>query len=277
MKGSLHAVVLTLDELGNIGRCVESLRWCDRICVVDSGSADGTPEAAAALGAEVFTRRQEGAFRISEQRNWCLDHCGFSRGDWVLFLDADETIPAELVSEIRKAVAPESGFDAYEMTPRYLFWGRWLKRTQGFPNWHPRLVRIGNTRFEGGVWEHFSGGGRIGKIAAPYDHHANSKGFSDWLERHERYSDWDAEKIVEFLESGNASSLATSRKLWLRLAAARFWPLRPLARFVHMYFLRGGWLEGKESLVFCLLYAFYEFMIVVKIAERLRLKKGLPL
>jgi len=273
----IHAVVLTLDECANIRRCLASLRWCDRICVVDSGSSDGTPEAAAVLGAEVFTRRQEGKFLISEQRNWCLDHCGFSRGDWVLFIDADETIPDDLAPEIRKAAASDAGFDAYEMTPRYLFWGRWLKRTQGFPNWHPRLVRAGDTRFEGGVWEHFSGGGRIGKIAVPYDHHANSKGFSDWLARHERYSDWDAERVVRFLESGNASSLATSRKLRLRVAAAHLWPLRPPARFAHMYFLRGGWLEGKESLVFCLLYAFYEFMIAVKIAERLRLKKGLPL
>lgn len=277
MRRSIHAVILTLNERPNMARCMDSLRWCDRICVVDSGSADGTPEAAAALGAEVFTRRQEGDFLISEQRNWCLDHCGFSRGDWVLFLDADETIPASLVPEIRRAVAPDAGFEAYEMTPRYLFWGRWLKRTQGFPNWHPRLVRIGDTRFQGGVWEHFSGGGKTGRIATPYDHHANSKGFSDWLDRHKRYSDWDAERVVEFLESGSAASLATSRKLRLRVAAARFWPLRPPARFIHMYFLRGGWLEGKESLVFCLLYAFYEFMIVVKIAERLRLKKGLPL
>ena len=276
-KGVLHAVVLTLNEKQNLERCLSTLRWCDRLCVVDSGSTDGTLETAAALGAEVFIHKQEGVFQISEQRNWCLDHCGFAHGDWVLFLDADETIPINLMDEIQNETLPDVGVDAYEMTPRYLFWGRWLKRTQGYPNWHPRLLKAGRLRFEGGVWEHFGGEGQIGKIKIPYDHHANSKGFTDWLERHQRYSDWDAEKIVAFLESNNAASLKTSRKIGLRLIAARFWPLRPVARFCHMYFIRGGWLEGKEALIFCLLYFFYEFMIVIKIAERLRLKKGLPL
>lgn len=277
MTPAVHAVILTLDERENIARCVQSLRWCERICVVDSGSSDGTPELARELGAEVFHHRQAGVFRISEQRNWCLDHCGIPPGDWVLFLDADETIPPELVPEIRRAIAHGAPFDGYEMTPRYLFWGRWLKRTQGFPNWHARLARAGSVRFDGGVWEHFAEGARIGRITEPYDHHANSKGFSDWLERHRRYSDWDAEKVVAFLGSGDAGALATARKLRLRVLAARLWPLRPAARFFQMYVLRGGWMEGKESLVFCLLYAFYEFMIVVKIAERLRLQRELPL
>jgi glycosyltransferase involved in cell wall biosynthesis len=277
MNNPVNAVVLTLNERENLERCLGSLRWCGRICVVDSGSSDGTCEAAAALGAEVFAHHQEGVFRISDQRNWCLDNCGFPLGSWVLFLDADESIPANLVSEICSATALGGAFDGYEMTPRYLFWGRWLKRTQGFPNWHPRLVRVGSIRFDGGVWEHFSGDSRIGRIVTPYDHYANSKGFSDWLDRHRRYSDWDAEKIVAFLGTGDAASLATTRKLKLRLLAARLWPLRPLARFFHMYFLRSGWLEGKESLVFCLLYTLYEFMVVVKIAERLRIQKQLPL
>lgn len=276
-KGVLHAVVLTLNEKQNLESCLSSLRWCNRVCVVDSGSTDGTLETAAALGAEVFTHKQEGVFQISEQRNWCLDYCGFAHGDWVLFLDADETVPFNLIAEIQKAILPVVGMDAYEMTPRYLFWGRWMKRTQGYPNWHPRLLKVGCLRYEGGVWEHFGASGRIGKIKIPYDHHANSKGFTDWLERHQRYSDWDADKIIEYLASGSAEALGTTRKLLLRRIAARLWPLRPIVRFLHMYVIRMGLTEGKEALVFCLLYAFYEFMIVIKVAERLRLKKNLPI
>lgn len=273
----IYAVVLTLNERENLQRCITSLRWCDRICVVDSGSSDGTTEEAARLGAEVYTNKQVGRFLISAQRNWCLENCGFEAGSWVLFLDADETISSELAAEITKVTSSSVQIDGYEMTPRYFFWGRWLKRTQGFPNWHPRLAKAGTIWFEGGVWEHFNASDRIARISIPYDHHANSKGFSDWLERHIRYSNWDAEKIVDFLASGNADALGTSRKLRLRILAANLWPLRPVARFFHMYVLRGGCLEGKESLVFCLLYAFYEFMIVIKVAERLRAKKGLPL
>jgi hypothetical protein len=167
--------------------------------------------------------------------------------------------------------------EAFELTPRYLFWGQWLKRTQGYPNWHPRVVRRGRARFAGGVWEHFTAGVRVGRITEPYDHFANSKGLSDWLARHDRYSTWDAEKITDYLESGNSDRLGTERKLWLRRWAARCWPIRPWARFGQMYFLRLGFLEGRAALVFCLLYFFYEWMTVVKIVELRRRRKGEPL
>jgi hypothetical protein len=63
----------------------------------------------------------------------------------------------------------------------------------------------------------------------------------------------------------------------MRRLAARFWPLRPLARFTHTYILRLGFLEGWQALVFSLLYAFYEFMTVVKIIELRRQSRGEPL
>lgn len=276
----ISSVILTLNEEANLSRCAESLRWCHRICVVDSGSTDGTARQAQTLGLEFYEHRQRPPFLIDRQRNWALEHCGFRPGEWVLFLDADETVPSQLAQFLQElAVQPESPGqpEAYEMTPRYLFWGRWLRRTQGFPNWHPRLVRAGRARFTSGVWEEFAAGPRVGRIAEPYDHHANSKGFRDWLERHDRYSSWDAEGIVRFLESGTAESLGTGRKLRERTWAARHWRWRPLARFAHLYLWRRGFLEGKEALVFCLSMAFYEWMTVMKVGEALRKKRGFPL
>jgi glycosyltransferase involved in cell wall biosynthesis len=274
---SCSAVILTKDEAQNLPRCVLSLEWCTEVAVLDSGSSDGTETVAHSLGVKVFTHIQPPPFKISEQRNWALDNCNL-QGDWVLFIDADETVPPALAAEIQTICAHrESTYDGYELTARYLFWGQWLKRTQGYPNWHPRLVRKGFTHFEGGVWEHFAPGTKIGRLQNPYDHYANSKGFSDWLERHDRYSSWDAERIVEFLESGNAKDLGTTRKLALRRWAAKLWPIRPIARFVQMYFLRLGFLEGWKAFVFCLLYAMYEFMTVIKVIELKRKKTGLPL
>ena len=274
---SFTAVVLTKNEEGNLGRCFASLAWCAHIVVVDSGSNDRTTETAARLGARVFTHVQPGPFNIAEQRNWALEHDAITT-PWVLFLDADETVPASLAAELKRVVGdPKCEFDALELTPRYLFWGKWLKRTQGFPNWHPRVVRVGRTRYAGGVWEHFSAGARIGRISIPYDHYANSKGLSDWLVRHDRYSSWDAEKIAAFLVSGDSGALGTERKKDLRQWAARLWPLRPWARFFQMYFLRLGFLEGAPAFAFCLLYFVYEWMTVIKIVERRRRQKGLPL
>ena len=207
-------------------------------------------------------------------RVWALDHLSI-RTPWVFFLDADEEVPAALASKLASiATMDPSQHDAYELTPRYMYLGRWLKRTQGYPNWHPRLVRHGNARFAGGVWEHFAAGVTVGRISEPYDHFANCKGLHDWLERHYRYASWDADRVIEALDSGDFSKLGTTRKMWLRKWAARFWPLRPLFRFVHMYVLRLGFLEGWRALHFCVLYAFYEFMTVTLIVERRRLRRA---
>lgn len=277
MSLSIAVIILTLNEVSNLKRCVSSLQWCDRIIVVDSGSTDGTIELAESFGISVFTHIQSPPFRISEQRNWALENTDL-KTTWVLFLDADETIPSDLAREIKQNCSrPDNLYNAFELTPRYLFWGKWLKRTQGYPNWHPRLVKRGRVTFTGGVWEHFSEGAKVGKIRIPYDHFANSKGISDWLERHDRYSSWDARCIVDFLETGKISALATERKLRLRLLAAKFWLLRPLFRFLQMYFLRLGFLEGWKAFVFCLLYVFYDFMVIIKIIELKRKKNGLPL
>ncbi|MBR8833966.1 MAG: glycosyltransferase family 2 protein [Stigonema ocellatum SAG 48.90 = DSM 106950] len=277
MNLPISAIILTKNEVSNLNRCVASLQWCQEIIVVDSGSTDGTTQLAESLGAKVFTHIEPPPFKFSEQRNWALQNCNLT-GEWVLFVDADETIPPDLATEIQRlCLQCDHPYNAFELTPRYLFWGKWLKHTQGYPNWHARLVKQGEVTFVGGVWEHFSSGAKVGRITIPYDHFANSKGVSDWLERHDRYSSWDAENIVKFQETGNTSALVSSKKLKLRLLAARLWLIRPLARFTYMYFLRLGFIEGIPGLVCCFLYAIYEFFVVVKVVEIKRKNMGLSL
>ena len=273
---TIASVVLTKNEEPNIGRCLRSVVWCNERVVVDSGSIDRTGEIVEATGASFLTHVQSGVFNIANQRNWALESAGIS-SEWVLFLDADEEVTPALRAAIETELAGELIFNAYELTPRYLFWGKWLKRTQGYPNWHPRLVRRGHVGFTGGVWEHFDARAHTGRITEPYNHYANSKGLSDWLARHDRYSSWDAQKIAHFLEAGDPAALGTQRKLRLRLWAARFYPLRPFLRFLHIYILRLGFTEGRAALVFSSLYFFYEWMTVIKIVELKRSRRGAPL
>ena len=273
---NIIAVILTKNEEINVARCIESLRFCKEIVVLDSGSTDRTEEISRSLGVRFYVHVQAPPFQISEQRNWILDNHSFN-GAWVLFVDADETIPDQLRDRLLSITDSVTDRDFYLLTPRYLFLGKWLKRTLGYPNWHARLLRDGTTRFEGGVWEHFSSTKKPGKIFEPYDHFAYSKGFSDWLARHDRYSTWDAARAADFLQSGNSADLGTARKLGLRRLAAKFWPMRPLARFFHIYVLRLGFLEGWQALVFSFMYALYDFMTVCKIIEIRRRTRGLPL
>jgi glycosyltransferase involved in cell wall biosynthesis len=272
----ISAVVLTLNEEINIERCIHSLSWADEIVVLDSRSTDRTVELAMAAGARVVEHRQVGIYRNADQRNWALEYADLA-GDWILFVDADEVIPPELAGEIRRRCLDKRGPDAYQLAPKYLFWGRWMRHSMRYPVWHDRLLRRGRATFAGGVWEHFSPDVDPGRIAIPYIHYGNSKGFNDWLERHIRYSNWDAAGIIEYLSTGDARSFETLRRLRSRELAARFWRFRPLVRFFVMFVLRRGFLDGPEAFIFCLRYALYEYMTVEKVIEERRRRAGLPL
>jgi len=273
---TIAGVVLTLNEEQDLGRALKSLSWCDELLVLDSGSTDLTQQVAELHQASFIQHRQDPPFLITNQRNWALENCGLS-SDWVLFLDADEEVGPQLVQAIQTCLRTCTKIDAYELTPRYWFLGRWLKRTQGYPNWHPRLIRRGYTRFEGGVWESFAQGSKVGRISVPYEHYAFSKGFDDWLERHQRYSSWDAAQIVAFLTTRSSATLATRRWRRIRLILSQLWWLRPPLRFVQKYVLQAGFLEGWQGLLFALMMAGYELMTVIKVIELLRRQKDLPL
>lgn len=272
---AITPIVLTRNEQANIPRCLASIPWPNAV-VVDSGSTDATIEVAGHCGATVFVHEQSGPFDIAKQRNWAIASCNVD-SDWVLFLDADEELTNETVKAIERACEQGEDYDAFELTPKFLFWGRWLKRTQGYPNWHHRLVKRLDAPFEGGVWEHFRGNLRVGRISEPYNHYGFSNGVSAWIERHNRYSTWDGIRIHEYLRSKNSGDLGTTRKLRLRQIAARLWPIRPIARFFKMYIYQLGFTEGVPGFVYCLLCMFYEFLTVCKINEQRRISRGLPL
>ena len=275
-KQTIAGVVLTLNEEQDLARSLRSLSWCDELVVVDSGSTDRTKEVAERMGVQFVQHIQSPPFLITEQRNWALDQAGLT-SDWVLFLDADEEVGPALAEDVISCINSSVAFDAYELTPRYWFFGQWLKHTQGFPNWHPRLVKRGCVYFYGGVWESFQPASRVGRLSEPYEHYAFSKGLDDWLQRHQRYATWDAQQIVEYLISPSSSTLKTQRSVHLRMLMSRLWFLRPPLRFIQKYILQLGFLEGWQALLFSTMMSFYDLMTVVKVIELLRRRRGLPL
>lgn len=270
---TIAAVVLTLNEEHNLSRALSSLAWCDELLVLDSGSIDSTEAVARHHNAKFVVHKQSSPFQITEQRNWALDRCGL-RSKWVLFIDADEEVSPVLAEEIHKLISAPSRFNSYELTPRYWFFGKWLKRTQGFPNWHPRLLQREVVRFQGGVWESFSDTALTSRIHIPYEHFAFSKGIDDWLERHQRYSSWDAIEIDQYLST---KTLRSTRKRRLRAFTSNLWPLRPLLRFIQKYLFQFGFLEGWQALLYCLLICFYDLMTITKLIQLRRHRAGLPL
>jgi len=275
MSLSLTAIVLTLNEEINLSGCLQSLSWCPRLVVVDSGSSDSTQQIAHQYDADFYLHPFDGPFLITDQRNWALSHCSVDT-EWVLFIDADERVSPALQKEICGLLnsihaGSSHRFDACYLAPAYIFCKKWLRHSQNYPNWHPRLLRPSHVQLTGGVWESFSTlTGRplnpesITSISEPYTHLAFSKGIDDWLVKHLRYADWDASLIIDYFKS-NSNSLLTLRKRRLRMLSFRLWFLRPLLRFFHKYFFSLGFLDGWQGLLFCLLMSFYELIVVWKV------------
>jgi len=275
---SLGVIILTLNEEANLSLALDSVYgWADEVLIVDSYSSDDTLNIANRYDIRVLQNLCS-PFLISRQRNWALENGGMNT-DWILFLDADEIITSDLKQVISETLCDVSAeIAAFQLTPKFMFMGRWLRWCVGYPNWHDRLMRVGQVSFAGGVWEHFETKGKIGRIEQPYLHYGFNKGFNEWIERHNRYSDFEARDVLETLGINNDhfGEALTKRRRTLRNLAARFWPLRPVIRFFYMYFWRFGFLDGIPGLLYCMMMGFYEFMVVLKVIEMKRRAMDLP-
>jgi len=266
----LTAIVLTRDEERNIADCLRSLAWAGSVVVVDSGSRDRTLERAreARPDVRILTNRFED---FGQQRNWAIEHAG-DGGDWILFVDADERIPPDCASAICRAISRPGEYVGFYLCNRYWFMGRWIRHSSLFPSWQLRLLRRGRVRFvREGHGQREEADGPLGYIREPYDHYGFSKGIAEWIERHNRYSSMEVELIrrlraeplhISEIWSGDA----VRRRRALKRLAARV-PFRPAVRFLYTYLLRGGFLDGKAGLVFCLLRLSHEIHVWAKLQE----------
>ncbi len=274
----VSVVVLAKNEAGNLPGCLGSVAWCDDVLVLDSLSSDDTANIAAEYGARCFQRKFD---NFAGQRNYALDHIDF-RHEWVFHLDADERFTPQLLAECHRAIA-EDRYSGFMVPSKMMLWGKWLKHAAQYPVYQMRLMKLGEVRFvEHGHGQRETEVKRgIGKLTEPYIHHSFSKGFGEWLDRHNRYSTREAQQAVEtasanvYLASGLLSLDRTVRRRALKQLAARM-PFRPWLKFAYMYFLRMGFLDGVPGLTYCTLQGIYEYMICLKIKELKRAGKGVP-
>ena len=277
---NISVIILTHNEAGNIVACLESVAWSDDIVLVDSGSTDGTRDAAKAIGSNV--RVFENPFTdFGQQRNWALDHCEPKRS-WILFLDADERVTSALRDEMTTAVESDRAEAGYYLCYKNMFLGQWLKRCTFFPSWQLRLLKHGHVRYEkAGHGQREVAGGALGFLKEPYDHFGFSKGIAAWIERHNRYSTEEADYLCalakQALKPGEIfSSDALVRRRAIKRVYARV-PARALVRFFYAYFFRLGFLDGRAGWTFCQLRFGHELNIAAKQRELLlaRSEEGL--
>jgi glycosyltransferase involved in cell wall biosynthesis len=273
----ISILILSLNEEVNLAACLDSCSWCDDVVVLDSFSNDGTQDIAAAGGARFLQRRFD---NYAAQRNAGLTEVSYKH-PWVLMLDADERIPADLAEEMQRAVAAaDPGTALFRMRRKDFFMGRWLRRSSGYPTWFGRLVRLGRVRVEREINEEYLADGKVLHLKSHLFHYPFNKGVASWYERHNRYSSMEALAKVQSRSTIPSFKAAFSRdpierRRALKLLLYRV-PMRPAIVFAYLYFIRLGLLDGRAGLAFSRMRASYELFIDLKVLEAERRKLGLP-
>ena len=266
---SLTVVILSFNEEQNLPACLRSLQLLDcPIVLVDSNSTDRTREIASKHGATIWSHD---FVTHTEQWVWALENTEIE-SEWVLALDADQAITPELALEIKEQLRT-SGLDAFYVKRRQVFRGRWIKHGGYYPKYLLKLFRRSKVFLHAAeaVDHHFYVRGRSGKLEHDLIE-ANHKedNISFWIEKHNRYAALMAAEELRNLEDPRPSPIRASligtpdqKVLWLKRSWSRL-PLfvRPALYFIYRYFLRLGFLDGKEGFIFHFLQAYWYRLLV---------------
>ena len=281
MKVPVSVLIPVKNEEANLPRCLAALQWADERIVVDSQSTDRTAAIAEENGARVVQFHFSGTW--PKKKNWALENVPF-RNEWVLIIDADEVLPADAAREIADAVA-KPGIAGWWINRRFQFMGRWLRHAY-YPNWNLRLFRHALGRYEkltgsdtrsgdNEVHEHVIVRGATGRLRCEMEHCAFPS-VEAFVEKHNRYSNWEARVAIERSLGGSAQALQIGnvgwRRRWKRLSHAL--PCRPLLRFLYVYLWQRGFLDGVEGYYFARMHAMYEFLCVAKTRELQKKGRG---
>jgi glycosyltransferase involved in cell wall biosynthesis len=246
---SLSVVIITLNEEANLARTLASVAWADEIIILDSGSTDRTGEVARSFNAKFIVEPWKG---FAAQKNSALAK---ATCDWILSLDADEEVEPALAEEIRAVLAANPSIDGFWIPRKNFFLGRWIKHGGYYPDPKLRLFRRGAGQFEDRlVHEDMRLEGTTASLRNNLLHHAYPT-LDSYIEHMNRYSSLGAQMAVA--KRARGFSL-------IDIA------IRPRLTFLYKYFLRLGFLDGREGL---LVHLYHEQYVSWKYAKAWELSR----
>lgn len=245
MNTPLSVVIITRDEEDRLPACLDSVEFADEVVVVDSGSTDGTVALAESRGCRVIHQEWLG---FGPQKRFAVLQAA---NDWVLCLDADERVSDKLAQGLVKLFAGGPTHKAYEMPRRNRFLGRWLHHGEGYPDWSLRLF---DRRHAGWttdpVHEVVRVQGEVGRLQGDLLHESQET-LEKYLLKQNHYTTLQAERMYA----------AGARAMPVQMV------LSPLLRFLKMYLLRLGFLDGVAGLVHIAIGCFNSFSKYAKLLE----------
>jgi glycosyltransferase involved in cell wall biosynthesis len=272
-KLPVSVIVITRNEEKNIKDCLDGAAgWADEILVVDSGSTDSTREIARLYTDKIYEHPFED---YAKQRNWAQEKLSI-KNDWIIHLDADERISPGLRSELFKVFSSNSSIDGYMMPRKTIFRGRWIKYGGHYPSYHLRLFKKDKGRCEERLYDqHYVVNGRTATLKGDLiniitpDIETLTAKYKVELEAREILYNYKRALNVKF------NGTPIERINWLRYKIYYRAPLflRPVLYFLYRYFLRLGFLDSAEGLIFHFYQGFwFRFLVDMKIFELKYLK-----
>ncbi len=237
----LTVLIPCKDEIQHIEACIESVRAiADEILVADSGSQDGSLELVRRLGGCRVIEREY--VNSANFKNWAIPQ---ARNAWVLVVDADERVTPALAGEIRRLLAMEPACDGYSLSRDNYFLGHPIRHSGWNTSRLVRLFRRDDSRYETRRVHAniLVSSGKIGELVHRLEHHTALE-LDRFVAKQQRYANWSA---LDAFEAGKKPTL---------IKMISHAPLR----FLQLYLLRGGWLDGQAGLVVCGLAAWYTFL-----------------
>ncbi len=250
VRASISAFIVCCNEERQIRRCLESVKWCDEIIVIDSGSKDDTLDICREYTDKITHREWQGYVL---QKRFALEQCA---SEWVLNIDADEEVSPELQHEIQNILARdgepiESAINGYHINRVVFFLNRWWRKGGWYPEYRLRLCRRSQTSWGGeDPHEKASVIGTTARCASELHH----------------YSFTDLSDYVRRMNTLSSNATATLRRRGSRPNIFAI-TLRPLARFFKFYVQKRGYREGIAGFVVAAIEAYAVMLKYAKLWE----------
>lgn len=238
----LSVIIITQNEEANIGRCLRSVAWADEAIIADSNSTDRTVEIARQAGARVFTIDWIG---FGPAKQAALER---ATGEWVLSIDADEEVSAELAAEIKATIKQPQTSVGYLIPRKANFLGRWIYHCGWYPDPVLRLFRRDKGRLDQAVvHERVLVDGPVGRMSGEILHYSYPD-LETYFQKSNKYTTVGAEELAKSGIQASASDIV----------------FRPLVAFIKHYISKRGFLDGLEGF---LISVFSSVAVMVKYAK----------